>query len=968
MTGSRVALGYLFCLALLTLELAVAALLARPPLGLLDVAALFSIAAVLLAPVAVIAGIVVEAVIAPRLKASPGPRALRSRRVVVAAVCGPVAIGSLLAASQLSGEGERLASVVVALSFAAGLALGDGDAVSAATLAQARQRAFLRGASALAIFAGATLLLPRSLSHVRGVPALASLTGAPIAGEALAAALALDPGGIEPPAPSAPPVPERPFDARGWDVLLVTVGSLRADHVGVYGYDRATSPNIDRLAREGVLFENAYSPSPVTSYAIASLFTGKYMRPLLEMELGADSSTWAELLHAQGYRTAAFFPSSIFGADEPKVAPLRDRKLGFDVAYETDVPGRERPQQVASYLAGIDRATPVFAWVHLAEPNEPYEQQGESFGSRDIDRYDSEIADADATIALLVKVVRERKPKTLVIISGDHGEEFGEHGGRYHGTSVYEEQVHVPLVIHAPELFGPRRIKGTVATIDLMPTSVAAVGAPPPPRVRGRDLGSVIAGSSSEPFAPAHAETDEMSLFAEGQLRLVCLRRVGACSLYDLDQDPRQRRDIAASRPRELSILRASMRELEGRVAKREREGRESVPDALPEPLRRALAGDADAAIDIGALLAEKEVTIRRKAAVALFELGSKDATPALRAALTREQDPETKAYIALALVRLGEGAPYVFELYDGPDLGLRRLAALALAESGDFRGQNVLLAWWRAAFPDTRAALPEDAMSHARARQVLSAFALRKSKDSVGFLMVGLRDEKLRPYVARALAKIGEDAARPAIAEWLYSEPRLNTRIAMIAALLELGGGPELRDPLVSFLGMPEPLPNGVDAAIRGDIVEHIGGPARDAERNRLRRFAQSGVLVDFIVPDLTKGAQAPAEGPRVRVICRAESSTAGEIRVGARGDIPKSSEKKAPIPANRPALDGSRSAILKVPEGEGPVEVFADLPDEAGARPGKQASLVFFATQGVRIEACVLVPRRTDPPREKN
>ncbi|MBL8740854.1 MAG: hypothetical protein JNK04_07165, partial [Myxococcales bacterium] len=179
---------------------------------------------------------------------------------------------------------------------------------------------------------------------------------------------------------------------------------------------------------------------------------------------------------------------------------------------------------------------------------------------------------------------------------------------------------------------------------------------------------------------------------------------------------------------------------------------------------------------------------------------------------------------------------------------------------------------------------------------------------------------------------------------------------------------GPELRDPLVSFLGMPEPLPNGVDAAIRADIVEHVGGPARDAERNRLRRFAVSGVLVDFIVPELTKGAVAPADGPRIRVICRAESAGAGEIRVGARGDVPKSSEKKAPIPANRPLLDANRSAVLKVPEGEGPVEVFADLPDEAGARPGKQATLVFFATQGVRIEACLLVPRRTDPPREKN
>jgi len=980
-TGSRVVDGYLFCLALLAIELALVGLGLGASLGPRvacgTVLAIFPLGAVLLAPIAAVVGAVVEIGLGKLLSPLLAPLASSTRARLVGSACTASALGWLFFASRAGpGSSARDMCLLVAIVFAASLSLAYGKLDLGAPTAADRHRMFGRGAAALAIFGVATLLLSRSISSLRGDAAPTQLFSehAPLSGRIIDLASKLDP---EAPTLAAAPPPSSgetgPLDASGWDVLLISVASLRADHLGAYGYDRDTSPNLDRLAREGVLFEDAYTSSPVTSYALASMLTGKYMRPLLEMELGGDSETLAATLRKNGYKTAAFYNSALFASDESKLAALGVKKLGFESIVENDAPGRERPKEVARHLDKLDAASGVFTWVHLDEPHEPYVQQGESFGSRDIDRYDSEIAEADAVIAALIKEVRARRPKTLVIVTADHGEEFGEHGGRYHGTSVYEEQVRVPLLFHAPELLMPRRVKGTVEIVDLVPTVLAALALPAPPRLRGHDLRARLMGieAPNDTVSPALSETDEMSLLAEGRLRLVCLRRAGACSLYDLDQDPRQRRDVASLRPRELSTLRGKLRAMEALHAKREREGRETA-DALPEPLRRALAGDVDAAIDIAALLDDADPLIRRKAAAALFELYSKDVTPALRAALTREKDVETKAYIALALVRLGEGAPHVFELFEGSDLGMRRLAALALAEASDGRGEDELLAWWRAAYPNKRPAAPEDVMSFARARQVLSALALRKSKDSVGSLLVGLRDERLRPHVARALAKIGEDAARPGIAEWLYNEPHLNTRIALTEALLELGGGPELRDPLVSFLGMPEPLPNGIKAALDGDILAHVGGPARDSERNRLRRFAQSGVLVDFVVPDLTRGAVAPLEGPKVRVLCRATTSGAGEIRAGARGDVPKSSEKKAPIPANRPALDSARSATMLVPVGDGPVEVFADLPDAAGARPGKQASLVFFATQGVEIQACVLVPRRdalaTEKPRQKN
>src|SRR5260221_8260550 len=112
------------------------------------------------------------------------------------------------------------------------------------------------------------------------------------------------------------------------------------------------------------------------------------------------------------------------------------------------------------------------------------------------------------------------------MVTADHGEEFGDHGGRYHGTSVYEEQVRVPLVVWAPGLVPARRVRDVVESVDLLPTVLAALAIPGSPRIRGRDLGPLLSGSSPEGPGFASAETDDWALLAEGPLRLVCERRV----------------------------------------------------------------------------------------------------------------------------------------------------------------------------------------------------------------------------------------------------------------------------------------------------------------------------------------------------------------------------------------------------------------------------------------------------------
>jgi hypothetical protein len=179
--------------------------------------------------------------------------------------------------------------------------------------------------------------------------------------------------------------------------------------------------------------------------------TGKYMRPLIAMGLGADSDTWAGLLRRYGYRTAAFYPPAVFFIDGDHFEAMRARGLDFEYRKEEFATPELRTRQVSEYLATAPHDKPMFLWVHFFEPHEPYVAHPEHpFGTSDIDRYDSEIATADDAIGAIVREVQSARPGAIVIATADHGEEFGEHGGRYHGTTVFEEQVRVPLLSASP--------------------------------------------------------------------------------------------------------------------------------------------------------------------------------------------------------------------------------------------------------------------------------------------------------------------------------------------------------------------------------------------------------------------------------------------------------------------------------------------------------------------------------------
>ncbi|MEO7036232.1 MAG: sulfatase-like hydrolase/transferase, partial [Polyangiaceae bacterium] len=736
----------------------------------------------------------------------------------------------------------------------------------------------------------------------------------------------------------------RTLDLRNRDFLLITIDALRADHLGSYGYARPTTPHIDALAQSAVVFEHAYAPTPHTSYSITSLMTGKYMRPLLLQGVAQDSDTWAGLFRTYGYRTAAFYPPAVFFIDPDRFQKFRDSFLGFEYRWVEFAEGQRRVQQVTKYLETAPADKRLLTWVHLFAPHEPYENHPEfPFGERDVDRYDSEVRSADETVGALVTAFRAKRPNAVVIVTADHGEEFGDHGGHYHGTSVYEEQVRVPLIISAPGSLTARRIAEPVQTIDLLPTLLTALDIPKPPRMRGRDLGPLLAGKRPEGKGLALAETDEQTLLAEGNLRLICARKLGACQLFDLSRDASEKHDISAESAKDFGELRARLKELGASHGRYEQNGLRAEGKGWPPAILRGISGDGDAVDEIAALLDDADLTIRRKAAELLFELKRPEAKAALRLALGRDEDDVVRRYAALTLTRLGEGAPLTFELEKSPDLEVRRLAALVLAEVGDARGEKTLIAWWQ----------DSAGRNFDRSKQIAAALGTIRSKDAVWPLVQSLNDVRLRPFLADALAHIGGELSQGSLLKALSNERSQSTRVALVNALVTLKTEEALAPSLVRFLGVPDPVSNGIEAAERAKILEHVGGPD-NGDLNRLRQQSSLGVTVTLTIPPGGNG-----RGVRAFVRARASGSAPGEVLIAAAA--PDWGGKHRP---SLPTLDAAHALRLHIGPGPEPVVVYADLPKSVGARPGLRGRFVVFADSTVQLDVVCLVPLSDELP----
>ncbi|RLB45316.1 MAG: hypothetical protein DRJ42_30200, partial [Deltaproteobacteria bacterium] len=262
-------------------------------------------------------------------------------------------------------------------------------------------------------------------------------------------------------------------DLPSWEgahVLLITIDALRPDHLGLNGYDRPTSPALDRLAEESVVFERAYAQAPHSSYSLSSLMTSEYLHEVTEARGTLPEATLASALSAVGYRTSALFPLGIFHTEGEHLTAYSESRFRFTHTDTRDLDARGRTDAAIEELNEVVRSgePASFTWVHYFDAHEPYRDT--HFGTSDIDRYDSEIRRVDHELERLLAAAEEvLAGETIVVVTADHGEEFRDHGGVYHGFTLYEEQVRVPLLIRAPGL-APRRIAAPVELVDVAPT------------------------------------------------------------------------------------------------------------------------------------------------------------------------------------------------------------------------------------------------------------------------------------------------------------------------------------------------------------------------------------------------------------------------------------------------------------------------------------------------------------------
>jgi arylsulfatase A-like enzyme len=360
-----------------------------------------------------------------------------------------------------------------------------------------------------------------------------------------------------------------PGTVRDYNVVWVIVDAVRHNHLSMHGYPRRTTPYLEVLAGESLVFRRAYSQSSATMLSIPSMLAGRYVGAMTWSRVGdrleavdADEPL-AAVLQRHGYRTGFVVDGYVTG----RLPAVLD---GFEEVESTWIDGQSKPWNtryagtaVTKAIEFLERdsaaAQPFFLAIYMADPHAPYVEHPEvpSFGRGSVARYDNEIAYTDRWIGFLVEYLRAKPPlldDTIVVVVADHGEEFGDHGGVHHARTCHEESVHVPLLLRVPGL-APGVVDRRVALVDVVPTLAELLGL---------DLGDAPLDGQSlliPALAPERAPTDRpifCSVLSQRASQGDFIRHAVRVGRHGLHEDALERRaqlfDLEAD-PKEKSPL-----------------------------------------------------------------------------------------------------------------------------------------------------------------------------------------------------------------------------------------------------------------------------------------------------------------------------------------------------------------------------------------------------------------------------
>jgi arylsulfatase A-like enzyme/Tfp pilus assembly protein PilF len=481
------------------------------------------------------------------------------------------------------------------------------------------------------------------------------------------------------------------------DVFLVTIDTLRADHVGCYGYKQIETPAVDALAADGIRFAQAFTHSPITNTSHTSILTG--LLPSVHgvtdfgVPLSSQHTTWASLLKKKGYQTAAFIGAVIL--DSSTLAPGLDQGFDFYDNFPAKTESKERfgrverrGMEVVQHAEGWltkHRTGPRFVWVHLFDPHDPYEPPL-PFSQKYKDPYDGEVAYADSALGNLIAFLKKTGayPNAIIGVVGDHGEGLGEHGEETHGLFLYDSTLHVPMII---KMAGATQrgvvVDAQVRTTDILPTVLSLTNIPAPAELNGESMLPIIKRAETPEHA-LFAETDYPLRFGWAPLRALRagnskLIEAPTPELYDLKGDPAEAKNLFAANGSQAQSMQAELAKWKSKAPAREDSGKSAA--ALPDPKdkievqnllhRSMLAADDNRSAEARGFL-EKALELDPASPTALRQLGELE--------LAAGDYPKAATHLKRAREVRPEDSTAAYEL------------GQALEKSGDFAGARVAL------------------------------------------------------------------------------------------------------------------------------------------------------------------------------------------------------------------------------------------------------------------------------------
>ncbi len=498
------------------------------------------------------------------------------------------------------------------------------------------------------------------------------------------------------------------------NIVLITLGSTRADRMGFLDSRRGLTPHLDALAKQSITFERAYSQAPLTVVSHATIVSGTYPQTHhaseLAVPLAADLPFLPDLLRARTYRTAAFVGSILL---DPRngFAPGFDR--GFDVydagfrpIQSADKHAVERPaDQVvtrATKWLSQNARRPFFLWINLCEPR-----------ASSTSAYDSAVAATDAAVGKLVAALHRQglDAASMIVVAADHGESLGAHGEDTHGIFLYDETIHVPLLVKLPgDAMAGKRVKTRVRLVDIAPTVLEIARVPVPSQMQGQSLLRIAKAADAD--QPAYARTD-FPQQAFGWSRLESWRagkylyiRAPQAELYDLSTDPEATHNLAQSSLPVLQTLAAQLKGFDDRLG---HETGKSAGTGLTSSQMQKLASlgyvglqtasAADAAV--GGMDPKNAIAIANQtlnAKLALDEGKAETAIPAFRKVLAEQSNTYLAQYgLGVALAQQQQHFEAIEHLHKAielqPDSPWAHYSiGLSLLKAGDFKTSAIHL------------------------------------------------------------------------------------------------------------------------------------------------------------------------------------------------------------------------------------------------------------------------------------